>query len=209
MSRFITRTIVGGLLFLLPLALILFLLGHLLVMLQPPAAKVAAYVGQAEMGPGWLTLLIVLLMLVVSFLFGLAASTVGGRMLTQRLEGLVLNQVPGYSIIKGAAADAAASMAAIDESERKKAVLVRDGDAWQIGFVTGRAGPGLHAVFLPDAPSPESGTLLLLSEDRFVDSGLSVSEALACLRRVGANMPPLAIGGCAGGDEPQGGRDGA
>src|SRR5262245_18471315 len=116
-AKFIARTLVGGVVFLLPIALILFLVGHLFAVIQPPAAQLAHYIGEAEMGPGWLTLLILATLLLTSFLLGLLATTVGGCFVTGRLETVVLNQVPGYSIIKSAAADAAASIAAIDQGD--------------------------------------------------------------------------------------------
>jgi uncharacterized membrane protein len=188
---FFNRTAIGGVLFLLPLALVIFLAGQLVVLLRPVAVEVAGILGGFAIGPFWLGAAVIVTLIVLAFVSGLAATTFVGRRLTERLEVFVLNQVPGYSIVKSAAADAASSMAAIDQSDRKKAVLIASDGMWQIGFVTDEIGDGLLAVFIPDAPSPEAGALVYVARDRVVDSGLSVSDALACLRRLGARTPPL------------------
>jgi uncharacterized membrane protein len=206
---FMRRTILGGVLLLLPLALVLFLIGHLVVILTPLASKIAQLVGGVELGPLWLTTIIALALVASAFLAGLFATTQSGRALIDRLETLVLNRVPGYSFIKSAAADAASSAAAIDESQRKKAVLVGDAGGWQIGFVTGRVDDRTSAVFIPEAPSCENGTLVFVGTDRLVESGLSASEALSCIRRMGVNPPKLRLepppAVAVGGSDPSGG----
>jgi uncharacterized membrane protein len=188
---FFNRTAIGGVFFLLPLALVIFLAGQLVVVLRPVAAEVAGFLGGFALGPFWLGAAVIVTLVVLAFVAGLAATTFVGRRLAERLEVFALNQVPGYSIVKSAAADAASSMAEIDRSERKKAVLIATDGMWQIGFVTDEVGEDLLAVFIPDAPSPEAGALVYVARDRVVDSGLSVSDALACLRRLGARTPAL------------------
>lgn len=192
---FFERTAVGGVLFLLPVALVLFLLGQLFVMVRPAAAQMVGFIGAAEMGPFWLAAAIVLALVLAAFLAGLFAATAAGRALIDRLEALALNRVPGYSMIRSAAAEAASSMAAIDPSERRKAVLVGDGKLWQIGILTGQVDEQTFAIFIPEGPAAESGAVVFAGPDQFIDSGLTVSEALGCLRRLGADPPKISLSG--------------
>jgi uncharacterized membrane protein len=190
---FLKNTAIGGALFLLPVALAVFLIGHLLAVLRPPVAKAAAFVGQAGISPFWLTVVLVVLLLAVAFLAGLIAATAIGRLITERLEALVLQQVPGYRLLKRAASDAASSVSAIDAAERDRAVMIRDGDGWRIGFVMENVGDRGYAVFVPDAPTPETGAVLFVGRDQIAESGLNTAEALACIRRLGTHSPKLVV----------------
>ncbi len=192
--KFFTRTLVGGVLFLLPLALIAFLVGQMVMVVEPIAGDAAKLVSGLPLGPVWVIIITVALLIGLAFLAGLAAMTLLGRTLVDRIEGFVLNHVPGYSMIKNAAADAASSMAVIDDAQRKKAVFVTTDECWQLGFVTDEMDGEVMAVFIPDAPAPEAGTLLFVPRERIVETGLSTADALACLRRLGARMPPLPAG---------------
>jgi uncharacterized membrane protein len=190
---FVRKTAVGGVLFLLPVTLAVFLIGHLLTLLRPPARKLAALVGQSGISPFWLTVILVIVLVAVAFLAGLVAATAAGRLVARRLESLVLMQMPGYGLLKRAASEAAGNLSAIGAGPRDTAVMIRNGDGWQLGFVMADVGERSCAVFLPDAPTPESGTLLFVAHDRIADSGMNTAEALACLRRLGAGARNLVL----------------
>src|SRR5262249_2695562 len=151
--------------------------------------EVAALVGQSGIHPFWLGVGIVLALLLLAFLAGLAAGTAVGSALVGGVGRVGLNPGPGDSVIQGAAAGAANNGAQIDASERKKAVLVRREGVWQIGFVTEELSEHIVAVYVPNAPSANSGTLIFASPDRIVNTGMSISEALACLSRLGSRTP--------------------
>jgi uncharacterized membrane protein len=82
MRDFIKTTIIGGVLFLLPLAVILFLLGHALTIVTPVARPIVTAfdferLGRyADIGAG--TLLSILLLVLISFVAGVLARTAVG-----------------------------------------------------------------------------------------------------------------------------------
>ena len=190
---FFQRTAVGGLLFILPLAIVVFLAGQFMVILRPAATDVVRLAGWAPLSPLFLAIASLVAVVTFAFLAGLIATTMAGQKLTERLENIVLNRMPGYFMIKNAASNAARSMAAIEQPGRQNAVLVFNGHSWLIGFVTGDVEPELLAVFVPNAPSTEFGSLLYVHKDRVIESGLSASEALGCIRRLGARTPRLPL----------------
>ena len=133
---------------------------------------------------------IVLALIAVAFVLGLLASTIVGHKAVDWLERMVLNHVPGYSIVKSAAVDAAQNLGKIETSGHAKAVYVRSGDGWQIGFVMEKIDENMYAIFTPDAPTPSSGPLILVTADQFVESNLTTSEALDFLLRLGTGGAP-------------------
>jgi len=187
LADFVKRTLVGGLLFLIPLAAILIIVHKVINAILPAADEfVGKMVGPGVLGPGGLLLLLCLGFIALSFGAGLAASTLIGRRAVESLEETLLSRVPGYAMVKSMAADAAKNLARIESSNQVEVVYVKAGEGWQIGFLTDRTSENMHAVFLPDAPSPTSGTLMFLAPDQYEASGMSIAEALKCVAHFGA-----------------------
>ncbi len=184
--KFMKATIVGGLFFLFPVALFVVVVEKLVGFLRPVASGIGHAFYPLGIGVVAEIAIIVAALLLVAFVAGLFASTVVGRDLLEWMENTLLGRFPGYNIVKTAAADAAGGLARIDRSTRSNAVFVRDGDVWRIGFVMDQATDDLFTVFIPDAPSPTTGEVRFVGPDQFVDSGLTLAEAIRCLRQLGA-----------------------
>jgi uncharacterized membrane protein len=106
-----------------------------------------------------------------------------------------VNLIPLAGVIYGAVRGIANSMAG-GGSDFERVVLVEypAGDVYSIGFVTSETpspakpftdGPAYN-VYLPGSPNPTAGRLLLIPEDRVIDSDLSVREGLSLLVTTGA-----------------------
>jgi uncharacterized membrane protein len=61
----------------------------------------------------------------------------------------------------------------------------------QIGFLVERIGDGRVAVFVPDAPTPSSGTILILAEDRIQVLDVPVPAVIKWLRSLGIGSREL------------------
>lgn len=183
---FVKKTVVGGLLFLVPVTILALVIGKLLNTLEPITEQFAGQVlGPDTLGPiGRLTAVFICL-IAVSFVAGLVASTIVGQKILEVLEASLLSRVPGYAMVKNMAADSAANLARIESSSHVKAVYVKSGEGWQLGFVTDRVNQDLYAVFLPDAPNPTSGQLVYLSGEAMVESGMSIGDAMQALSQLG------------------------
>jgi uncharacterized membrane protein len=187
---FFRDTFVAGLLLLVPITVLLLLVGRVIGWLAPVAEEVADILGERRFGPFVLAAITLASLVVAAFLLGLAASTLLGHRLVDVLERGLLNRLPGYSIIKAAAADAARHIGRIEAPGGSKPVFVRVGDGWQLGFLMEQLGEDLFAVFTPDAPTPAAGPLLLLPADQFVESGMTTAEAIDFLLRLGGGGLP-------------------
>lgn len=191
MSRvleFLKATLLGGLLFVLPLLVVLIVVRHgmrvVAEALQPvaqllPAQKLAGLVVS--------DLLALATIVVLCFVAGLFVGTrVGGRV-NQHLERLVLRKVPGYTLFKGAAH----GLVGLETKSELQVALARIEEAWVLAFVVERHDNGLSTVFVPSAPTPAAGAVYYLPNERLKLLDVPVAEAIACVMRLGVGSREL------------------
>jgi uncharacterized membrane protein len=191
MPRFVKATLVGGLLFMVPIILMLLVLKHAVEMVGKVVAPLAGHFPVHKIaGVGVTTILAAILIFVVSFVLGLAAQTSAGRRLRDWLEWTILGKVPGYAMLKGMLHGSTG----LEQEGDVKVVLARLEDAWQIAFLVEAHKDGQCAVFVPGAPNPSSGSLYFLPADRVRPSDLPIMKAIGIIRKLGAGSEE-ALGG--------------
>ena len=198
MRKFILTTVLGGVLFLIPFVLVVVLLGKGFRIMRIVAEKVDLLLPWDMVASVPLVdVLAVLILISCCFFAGLAARSSRGRELQSRIDGLLLQVVPGYAWIKGMTGSVSDEEAAAGF----KPVWVRLDDQYQVGFEVDRYESGLVAVFLPGAPDPRTGALSYVESDRVEDLDSSFNEVAKNFRRLGlgsastmnhSNMPTLA-----------------
>lgn len=185
---FLKATITGGILFLVPVILVVAVIGKAFEISKAIIAPLSGWL-QLDLVGGVQSSKILAIGLIVLFCFlaGLFARTALARKGTDLLESTVLSYIPGYEFMKGMGE----SILGIEKKEEYEVVFARIEDAWQIGFVTERIEGGRFAIFVPDAPHPWSGSLFFMTEDRIRPIDIPHTTALKCLRRLGAGSDPL------------------
>ena len=62
-------------------------------------------------------------------------------------------------------------------------------DAWQLGLKVDELNEGRFlTVFIPDSPTPETGSVVIVAADRVVPANMSVMSAFSCLKGRGAGI---------------------
>lgn len=188
--QFIRDTIVGGVLFVVPIVVILAILGkaHRIVagLVTPLAAKLPPdFIGGLNR-PGMLAVVVLVLF---CFLAGLLAKTSFARRTSDKLENTILVNIPGYSMVKGMLEDVAGTV----ETTRTP-VLARIEDAWQIGIAIERIEPGHVAVFIPGSPDPKSGSVYYLTDDRVRPLDVPMRTVLQWVKTGGKGSAPTLRG---------------
>lgn len=182
LKQFLGTTLVGGLVFLVPLVLLLIVLRH--------AMALASRVGQpiAEMIPGShvgeiavSTIVAAALLLAVAFLAGLASRTDLGRSVTRWFEESLLGGLPQYRMAK----TLAEGFAKVEEDTDLQPVLVLIDEGWQIAYRIVDLPDGWIAVFVPQSPTPMSGSVMYVESHRVRDTGLTMKEAIVLIKRLG------------------------
>ena len=180
---FIKATVIGGVFFLIPLAIILLVVGKLVGVMRGVAGVLSPLLAMdTPIGTIVLNLLALLVILGLCFLAGLAAQRVTAKKIVSKLETTLLAALPGYAFVKGFAD----SMRQSDEmSESFVPVAVHFDDYSQLAFEIEREPNGQVAVYLPSAPNPWSGTVVYVTHDRVKRLSVSLSEALKNIRMLG------------------------
>ncbi|MCX6564878.1 MAG: DUF502 domain-containing protein [Candidatus Aminicenantes bacterium] len=177
--RHLKTYIFRGFLALLPLALSFFVLRFLYITVDQRIARLfERWVGFSIPGFG------LLLVLFVLYLLGLVASNWTGRQALSFLDK-TSSHIPLIKTIYLLGKQLGAAFSAPEKKGLKRVVLVehfRPG-VWSIGFVMGsvfdeKSGEKMLRLFVPTAPNPTSGFMLIVAESKVKDVDWSVSEAM-------------------------------
>jgi uncharacterized membrane protein len=175
-------TVAGGIIFLLPLVLMLFLLGKALKFAEQLSQPIVNLIGvRAVGGVGLRTIVAIVGLILVSFLAGLIARTRLGRVAFNAVENSVLGILPQWRIARGLVASLDPERAAEVE-----VVLVPTDAGWCMGFVLEKPAGDWWPVFIPGAPQWTSGSVSYAHSDQVHPTGLSSAQAIMLLRRCGA-----------------------
>lgn len=175
-------TILGGVLFLAPLAIIAFVLGRVFQV----SAKVVEPLDNllpidSIAGIASLNILALLLIVLVCYLTGLLAerALLGKRM--QCIDGFLVDIIPSYAVFK-----ALVGSASSDEelAARLKPVLARFDDYEQIAFEI-QHGETQSVLFLPGAPSAWSGSTVIADNSRITPLNIPIHQTTKLLRTFG------------------------
>jgi uncharacterized membrane protein len=181
-KKFVKATLVGGLMFLVPVVLVLLVLRHAMGLAGKAAKPIAALLPVGDLaGLPVVTLLAITILLSIAFAAGLIARTSVGRRITRWFEESILGSLPQYRMVKSMAE----GLTQIESGDGMRPVLMRTDECWQLGYWLEELPGGWVAVFLPAAPTPLSGNVVYVATERVRSLDLSMPEAMKLVKRVG------------------------
>ena len=182
LTGFLKATLAGGLLFLLPVVLIVIVLSHAMQLAVKVAKPVSSLLpAEAVIGVRGETCVAVLLLILLSLGAGLVARTNAGKRIMSWSENSLLGGLPQYQIVKSMAA----GLAHVENAKGVQPALVSIEGGWQIGYLLEPLENGWVTAFLPQAPTPMSGNVIYLPEDRVRPLGITMVQAMAIVERMG------------------------
>jgi uncharacterized membrane protein len=192
------RWLITGLLVLVPLAITLWVLDLVLstmdraLLLLPPNWHPDKLLGFH------IPYLGVVLVIVVVLTVGALGSNLIGAKLVQVWEDL-LNRIPIFRSVYNSVKQVSDTILSPNGQAFRQAVLVEfpRAGAWSVGFVVGTPGEEVGAllgnepqsVFVPTAPNPTSGYIIIVSPDQIKPLNMSVDEALKFIISLGVVVP--------------------
>jgi uncharacterized membrane protein len=192
LTGFLKATIVGGALYLVPIVIILIVLGKVHVVASKLVAPIAEELQLHDVGGiNAARLLGIVAIVLLCFAAGLFARTRVAQGFVGWLESALLSNLPGYSLVSTLGADIAGTA---DRHSDLKVVLARIEDAWQLALLVERVDATHAAVFVPGAPDPKSGSVYLMTDDRFKLVDVSISQAMKCIKGLGIGSRALLAG---------------
>ena len=184
-------TIVGGVLFLVPFIVLMIVIGKALDIARMVVRPLAELISvETIAGIALAKLLAIALIVFFCFLAGIFAKTTRAKKIINWMETALLSNMPGYNFMKGMGESAAG----VESDRTLETVLARIEDAWQIAFLVERIEGGHVAVFVPGAPSPWSGSVFIMTEDRIKPIDVPAISAVNCIRRLGIGSNALLKG---------------
>jgi uncharacterized membrane protein len=185
---FVKSTLVGGIFFLVPVVALVFVIGQAGAFAYEIVHPLVDWLPVKTVSTVSLAFLIVGLVLVlVCFLAGLVARMAVSQWFVGSLERLILTFIPSYGLMKSMGQ----GWVGVGGKEPHQPVLVRFDDYQQIGFRMDMLADGRGVIFIPDVPTPWTGSLMLVAADRIEPLPFTTKEAIECLRRLGANTNEL------------------
>ena len=180
--QFVKTTIVGGIVFLVPIVVLVAVIGKALEVTGALAAPLAAGLPIQSVGAVAVSHLLALVILVlICFVAGLLARTAAAKLLVETLETRFLSKLPPYALLK----TKTQSLLSPEDVEGMTPVAVRFDDSWQIAFEIERVQGEKVALFLPGAPDPWAGTVCVVTADRVTPLDVSIPFVAKLAKRLG------------------------
>jgi len=182
MKEFLKNTIVGGLVFLVPLGLILLVLKQLMGLATKLAAPIAAQLPVSRFaGVAIVTLVAASVLLLMAFLAGMLARTGPGRRLSAWFEESILGSLPQYRMAKSMAE----GFAHLESGTGMRPVLLRGDEGWQLAYLIEELPEDWVTVFVPQAPTPMSGNVMYVAAHRLRRLPIAMPVAMKLVKRIG------------------------
>jgi uncharacterized membrane protein len=182
MNSFLKSTIIGGVVFVIPFIIIVSLLLKAMKITMVIAAPLDSLIPVDTIGGIALANLLALaLVIIICFLAGLAAKSLYAKRIYKSIDSKLRLFIPGYAFLKG-------MTGSIEEDSGDKyliPVIAKLDDSAQIGFEVDRLESGLVVVYMPGAPNPWSGNIVLMTEDRIEKLNLKFSAVTQVMKRIG------------------------
>ena len=195
-------TILGGVLALAPLVIVFIILGkafQISLIVAEPISRIITL--DRMIGVVAVNVLALILIIAFCYLAGILAQRAFLSKKVQKLEGLLIDLIPGYAVFRVVVASASAKDGVED---LMKPVLARFDDYDQIAFEVEK-GEGQSTLFLPGTPSAWSGSSVVVAAERVTYLNMPAHQAVKLMRvfgrgSVAARADALAAsGGQAGG----------
>jgi uncharacterized membrane protein len=181
LTNFLKITLTGGILFLIPVGVIIFILAKTVNFLYDFSRPITARLPFRNVGGvGVNTIMSIILLLLICFLAGIFMRTKFAKKIVKWLEDRVLVFVPGYSYLRARSTDWFSD----EKTYAWKPATIFVDDNEVICFVIDETGD-YCSIFLPSAPVPSSGSICVREKKNVTFLPVTVSEAVSMIRQFG------------------------
>jgi uncharacterized membrane protein len=182
LKSFLKSTVVGGLMFLVPVVLVLIVLGKALQFAGKVAKPLAAALPLSHIGGvGVATLLAIAILLAIAFIAGVLARTTVGQRITHWFEESILGGLPQYRMVKSLSE----GLLQVESGGDMRPVLMQGDDGWMLGYQVEILSNGWVVVFLPSSPTPMQGSVVYVEPERIRQLDLTMVDAMQLVKRLG------------------------
>jgi len=194
--QFVKTTVIGGLVIIVPLAILIFFVGDAVGTLVEVTKPLTTELPFGPLINAFFVVLIVALVIVaICFAAGFLLSTFWGRTAKGWLEKNILERIPMYTTLRGLTQ----RFAGIEDADYPVVeVDLYNSDSRVLGVLVDVLPDGRKMVYVPSSPVVTIGQSHILPESRVTEMDLSMTETIGCLSQMG-----LEAGKLYGGDAKQ------
>lgn len=198
MINFIKTTFMGGIIFLIPIVIFVFVIEKALQVIRHLTTPLINSIQTGTtLAPFAAHLLAILVLVGICFLFGLLARAKRAQFVVATMESRFLQKIPAYSYLKARAE----SVINPEDMGAMRPIAVRFDDSCQLAFEVDRTDGGQIIAYLPGAPDPWSGSICLVDADRVSPLDITLRSAAMMLQRLGLGSRDI-FAGVARGPKP-------
>jgi uncharacterized membrane protein len=183
-TQFVVTTVIAGVLVVAPIYL------TVLLLLKAMKSLVGVVRPFARLFPAWLPaerLLSLLLVLIVCFLIGLIIRTATGRAARDRIEKLLFEKIPGYTLLRSLTQQLGGEA----QDKGWKPAMAEIEEALVPAFIIEELADGRFTVFVPSTPTPLAGAIYVLTPDRVHPLNVPFTQAIKTVFRWGLGSKEL------------------
>jgi len=183
LTQSVKTTLIGGIIFLVPLGVIAILGGKVFQIISKVAVVISDILPfETIAGIAVVNLVALALIILLCFFAGHLARSRMGEKISASVESKMYALVPRYAFIK--------SMAATFSDEYQdehllKPIWVKFDDYSQIAFEVTRDSQNMVTIYLPGAPDPWSGSIVHVDPERVEPLDAEFNAVIKSLRKVG------------------------
>jgi len=186
--RFIKATIIGGVIFLIPVIVLITVIGKAIQISLKLSEAISKFVPVENIfGLAITHLISVLLIVIICFIAGVMARYTMFSKSIQRAESKFLWKLPGYAFIKGFTD----SFSGDDSTSAMKPVIINLDDSSQVAFEVEKLDSGKSVIYVPSAPNPWSGSILIITQDRIEYLPVTMARAIKTFSMLGKGTGEL------------------
>ncbi|KAF2327141.1 MAG: DUF502 domain-containing protein [Flavobacterium nitrogenifigens] len=186
--KILKATFLGGILFLVPLVVLLIVLEKGYGLVQKTTLPLVSTLPKVSvLGLAIQELVGIFIIILICFIAGLLAKTTAAEKLVQKLEDGILSFVPGYSFMKSMNEN----ILGLESKDDLKVILVPTDAGLQFAFLIEQVSDEKFTVFIPDAPNPWSGSVVFVDKKDITEIDITQKQALACIRKLGYGSQEL------------------
>ena len=182
--EFVTSTVVGGLLVVVPVYLAVLLLLKGMKSVAGLVGPIVALLPDSIPAEGLVSLLLVL---IICFVVGVVVRTRSGRVIRERLEMASFGRLPGYSLIRSLTQ----RLAGDGEESAWMPALVELEEALVPAFIVEELDDGRFTVFVPSVPTPLAGAVYILRPERVHIIDVPFTQAIKSISHWGSGSREL------------------
>jgi uncharacterized membrane protein len=186
--RPLTTTLIGGLVFLLPLIVVLVVVGHALQIAGQAVAPLVQHVPEAHVGGiAVASIAAVLLLIALCYGAGVLARAAFGRRLSTSFEDKLTTVYPRYHVIKAMSQNLHGAIG----QQVLRPVLICFSEQQQLGYDIERLTDGRAVVFVPGSPDAWSGNVMLVEASRLQPLAADPVALARALQGMGRGLGPI------------------